>query len=43
MPTARFALTPWDSGLSWEHDTLLRAIQGQKHVRRKPTEEESHY
>ena len=43
LPTARFALTPWDSGLSWEHDTLLRAIQGQKHVRRKPTEEESHY
>ena len=43
LPTARFSLTPWDSDLSWEHDTLMRAIQGQKHARRKPAEEEPHY
>ena len=43
LPTARFLLTTWDSGLSAEHDTLLRAIQGQKHARRKPSEEDSHY
>lgn len=43
LPTARFSLNPWDNDLSWEHDTLLRAIQGQKHARRKPAEEESRY
>ena len=43
LPTARFALTPWDSGLSWEHDVLLRTIQGHKQAKRKPTEEDSHY
>ncbi len=43
LPTARFSLVPWDSGLSWEHDTLMRAIQGQQRVLRKPMEEDSHY
>jgi hypothetical protein len=43
LPTARFILTTWDSGLSWENDILLRAIKGQKHEKRKPTEEDAHY
>ncbi len=43
LPTASFNLNPWDNDLNWEHDTLLRAIQGQKHARRKPVEEESRY
>ena len=43
LPTARFTLNPWDIDLGWEHETLLRAIHGQKHHRRKPAEEESRY
>ena len=43
LPTARFTLNPWDNDLSWEHDTLLRAIQGQKHIRRKLIEEDPHF
>ena len=43
LPKAEFSLMPWDSGLSEEHDTLLRAIQGKKRTKRKPTEEDSHY
>jgi len=43
LPKAEFSLMPWDSGLSEEHDTLLRAIQGKKRTKRKPAEEDSHY
>ena len=43
LPTARFTLNPWDNDLSWENDTLLRAIQGQKHIRRKLVEEDPHF
>lgn len=43
LPKAEFSLMPWDSGLSEEHDTLLRAIQGKKRIKKKPMEEDSHY
>ncbi len=43
LPTARFSLVPWDSGLSREHDTLMRAIQGQQRQPRKPIDEDSKY
>ena len=43
LPTARFSLSPWDSGMSAEHDVLLRAIHGQKQAKRKPVEEDSRY
>jgi hypothetical protein len=43
LPKAQFSLMPWDSGLSEEHDTLLRALQGKKRVKRGPLEEDSRY
>lgn len=43
LPKAEFALMSWDSGLSEEHDTLLRAIQGKKRTKHKSNEEDAHY
>jgi hypothetical protein len=43
LPHATFSLSPWERGLSMEHDVLLRAIQGKKFNNRKPAEEDSHY
>jgi hypothetical protein len=43
LPKVQFSLMPWDNGLSEEHDTLLRAIQGKARVKRKPAEEDAHF
>lgn len=43
LPRAVFVLSPWEAGLSREHDELLRAIQGKTRNQRKLTDGESHY
>ncbi|MEI6986184.1 MAG: hypothetical protein WCK65_08650 [Rhodospirillaceae bacterium] len=43
LPKVQFSVMPWDSGLSEEHYTLLRAIQGKKQAKRKLADEDDHY
>jgi hypothetical protein len=43
LPKAQFTLQPWDSGLSPEHDALLRAIQGKPALMHHAAEKDSRY